>query len=65
MAHIKQPRSTFQQIANIGFVDVDGRTITDAVTRETLFIHGSSKAGGSKKFAAAIAAASLAEAHAG
>ncbi|CAM9634328.1 unnamed protein product, partial [Scytosiphon promiscuus] len=52
-------------IANIGFVDVDGRTITDAVTRDTLFIHGSSKAGGSKKFAAAIAAASLAEAHAG
>ena len=51
------------QIANVGFIDVDRSTVSDAVTRDTLFIHGSSTAGGSKKFAGAVAA-NLAEAFA-
>lgn len=44
------------QIANVGFVDVDRKAVSDAVTRDTLFIHGSSTAGGSQKFAGAVPA---------
>lgn len=37
------------QMANVGFLDVDNVTVSNAVAVETLFIHGSTTGGGSKK----------------
>lgn len=34
------------QIANVGFLDVDNRTVVNAVASDTLFIHGSLTGGG-------------------
>lgn len=35
------------QIQNVGFYDVTGRVVEKAISKETLFIHGSSSGGGS------------------
>ena len=39
------------QIANVGFMDIDRKGIADAVAKGTYFIHGSSTGSGSQKFA--------------
>lgn len=40
------------QIANVGFLDVDNRTVGHAVASDTLFIHGSLTGGGGTQFLA-------------
>ena len=39
--------STGMQVANVGFFDVTEEAVTSAISRDTLFIHGSSDGGGS------------------
>ena len=46
-------RDQFDQIANVGFLDVDAPTIGNAVARETMFIHGSLTGGGGTQFVSA------------
>lgn len=43
-------RLIINQIANVGFIDVDRDAVLNAISQDTLFIHGSAKSGGSQKF---------------
>lgn len=42
-------------MANVGFLDVDNTTVSNAIAGDTLFIHGSTTGGGSKKHQADVA----------